>query len=155
MRTLSSWLRLLRTPVVALTVAGGSFAAQAQAAGSNKDLVLQALNELFVQRDATALDRHWDPGYVQHNPRMPNGTAFLSRFVAGFKPDFRYEPGLVLENGEFVAVHGRYTGLTERPMVAVDIFRVRNGKLLEHWDVIQEEVPADRTPSGNPMFPAR
>jgi predicted SnoaL-like aldol condensation-catalyzing enzyme len=37
-------------------------------------------------------------------------------------------------------------------MVAVDIFRVVNGKLVEHWDVMQEEVPASATASGNPMF---
>jgi predicted SnoaL-like aldol condensation-catalyzing enzyme len=37
-------------------------------------------------------------------------------------------------------------------MVAVDIFRVVNGKLVEHWDVMQEEVPASVTASGNPMF---
>jgi predicted SnoaL-like aldol condensation-catalyzing enzyme len=49
-------------------------------------------------------------------------------------------------------VHGRYTGWGPKPMVAVDIFRVEDGKVAEHWDVMQEEVPAGRTASGNPMF---
>jgi predicted SnoaL-like aldol condensation-catalyzing enzyme len=49
-------------------------------------------------------------------------------------------------------VHGRYTGWGPKPMVAVDIFRVENGKVAEHWDVMQEEVPAGQTASGNPMF---
>ena len=43
--------------------------------------------------------------------------------------------------------------LGPKPMVAVDIFRVKNGKLVEHWDVMQEEVAAAATKSGNPMFP--
>jgi len=50
-------------------------------------------------------------------------------------------------------VHGRYIGWAEKPLVAVDIFRVRNGKLVEHWDVMQEEVPASATASGNPCSP--
>ena len=55
---------------------------------------------------------------------------------------------------DLVMVHGRYTGWGPKPLVAVDIFRVKDGKVVEHWDVMQEEVPADQTTSGNPMFTA-
>lgn len=147
--------RALCTIALAAVVAFTSHAALAQSQAGHKELVLRAVMELFGQRDVSALDRYWDAGYVQHNPRMPNGTDFLRRFVSSLRPEARYEPGLVLENGEFVAVHGRYLGFADKPMVAVDIFRVRNGKLVEHWDVVQEEVPADRTATGNPMFPVR
>jgi len=51
-------------------------------------------------------------------------------------------------------VHGRYTGWGPKPMVAVDIFRIENGKVVEHWDVMQEEVPADQSANGHAMFPA-
>lgn len=120
---------------------------------SNKELVRAAMTRLFVQRDLGALADHWDPGYVQHNPRMPNGLDFFRKVIPGLKPEFRYEPGLVIEDGEFVMIHGRYTGWADKPVVGVDIFRVRNGKLVEHWDVIQEEVPAGQTVTGNTMFP--
>jgi predicted SnoaL-like aldol condensation-catalyzing enzyme len=62
------------------------------------------------------------------------------------------DPGMVVAEGNLVMVHGRYVGWGPKPMIAVDIFRVVNGKLVEHWDVMQEEVPASETASGNPMF---
>lgn len=57
-------------------------------------------------------------------------------------------------SSDLVMVHGRYTGWGPKPLVAVDIFRVKDGKVVEHWDVMQEEVPADQTACGNPMFTA-
>ncbi|APR88530.1 hypothetical protein A7982_13879 [Minicystis rosea] len=120
---------------------------------SNKELVTSAMTALFINRDLTALDRYWDPGYIQHNPRMPNGTDFFRKMIPSLKPDFRYEAGLVIEDGDFVMVHGRYVGWGDKTMIAVDIFKVVNGRLAEHWDVIQEEVSADKTTSGNTMFP--
>jgi predicted SnoaL-like aldol condensation-catalyzing enzyme len=49
-------------------------------------------------------------------------------------------------------IHGRYTGWGPKPMVAVDIFRIQDGKLAEHWDVLQEEVPAGAAKGGRSMF---
>jgi predicted SnoaL-like aldol condensation-catalyzing enzyme len=54
--------------------------------------------------------------------------------------------------GEYVMIHGRYTGWAPKPLVAVDIFRIVDGKLVEHWDVMQEEVPVEKTVNGNPIF---
>jgi predicted SnoaL-like aldol condensation-catalyzing enzyme len=122
---------------------------------TNKDLVRKAMGELFGNRDLTALERYWDPGYIQHNPRMPNGTEFFKKMIPSLGPNFKYEQGLVIEEGEFVMAHGRYVGWTDKTMIGVDIFKVKNGKLVEHWDVIQEEVPAASALSGNPMFPIK
>lgn len=120
---------------------------------SNKQLVLRAMTELFVHRDLTALDRYWDAGYIQHNPRMPNGLAFFKKMIPSLGPGFKYEPGLVIEDGDFVMIHGRYTGWGDKVMIGADIFRVIDGRFVEHWDVIQEEVPTAQTVSGHPMFP--
>jgi predicted SnoaL-like aldol condensation-catalyzing enzyme len=49
-------------------------------------------------------------------------------------------------------VHGRYTGWGPKPMIAVDIFRVAGGKVAEHWDVMQEEVPAAHSANAHGMF---
>ena len=63
---------------------------------------------------------------------------------------FKYEIGAVAGEGDMVFVHGRYTGFAPVPLVAVDIFRVVDGKLAEHWDVLQAE--EQQTASGRPMF---
>jgi hypothetical protein len=49
---------------------------------------------------------------------------------------------MAVADGDLVMVNGRYTGWGAKPMVAVDIFRVKDGKVVEHWDVMQEEVSA-------------
>jgi predicted SnoaL-like aldol condensation-catalyzing enzyme len=92
------------------------------------------------------------PDYIQHNPVIPSGRTAIPGLIAGLSKEFSYEPGMVVAEGNLVMVHGRYVGWGPKPMIAVDIFRVVNGKLVEHWDVMQEEVPASKTASGNPMF---
>jgi predicted SnoaL-like aldol condensation-catalyzing enzyme len=57
-----------------------------------------------------------------------------------------------MADGDYVSIHGRHTGWGPKPMIAVDIFRVANGKTAEHWDVMQEEVPAAQSANGNSMF---
>ena len=120
---------------------------------SNKDLVKTAMTELFINRDLTALDRYWDPSYIQHNPKMPSGLEFFKKMIPSLGPMFKYEAGLVIEDGEFVMIHGRYTGWGDKTMIGADIFRVKGGRLVEHWDVIQEEVPAAQAVGGQAMFP--
>jgi len=119
---------------------------------SNKKIVLEALSRLFVRRDVSVLDTHFAPDYRQHNPTIGNGVAGLREIAPKLSPNLKYEPGMIVEDGDIVMIHGRYLGWAEKPLVAVDIFRVRDGKLVEHWDVMQEEVPASATVSGNPMF---
>jgi predicted SnoaL-like aldol condensation-catalyzing enzyme len=120
---------------------------------SNKELVRTALTAVFINGDVTAVDRYWSNTYLQHNPQIPNGYDSLKQLLSTPMPNFKYEMGLAMEEGDFVMVHGRYTGLGPKPLIGVDIFRIKDGKLAEHWDVLQEEVPAENTVSGNPMFP--
>jgi predicted SnoaL-like aldol condensation-catalyzing enzyme len=118
----------------------------------NKALVLAGIKGAFIDRDPTVLDRLFSDGYRQHNPLIANGTAAIKAIIAGLSPEFKYEPGLLVADGEYVMVHGRYTGWGPKPMVAVDIFRVADGKIAEHWDVMQEEVPATKSANGHSMF---
>ncbi len=57
-----------------------------------------------------------------------------------------------MSDGDYVMVHGRYVGWGPKPIIGVDIFRVAGGKIAEHWDVLQEEVPAEQSVNGNDMF---
>jgi|SRR5216684_901822 hypothetical protein len=81
-----------------------------------------------------------------------NGSVSIPDVIRALPDDYKYEMAMVVAEGEYVMIHGRYTGWAPKPAVAVDIFRVVGGKLVEHWDVMQEEVPAGKTVSGNPMF---
>ena len=119
---------------------------------TNKELVIKAVIEVFLNGDVTALDRYWSENYVQHNPQIPNGREALKQMLSG-GGNMKYEMGLVVADGDFVMVHARITGFGPKPLIAVDIFRVKEGKLAEHWDVLQEEVPAENTASKNSMFP--
>ncbi len=118
----------------------------------NKALVLEAMTSLFQRHDASAVERLYAPDYIQHNPGIPQGREALRTLVAGLPGDVFYEPGLVLAEGDLVAIHGRIRGWAEEPQIVVDLFRVQDGRLAEHWDVLQTEIPAAATHGGVPMF---
>ena len=121
---------------------------------ANKKLVSSAMHELFVTRDAAkAVRLYFGKPYLQHNPMIPDGAEDLPKVVASLPANFKYEPGVIVADGDLVMIHGLYTGWGPKPLVTVDIFRVKNGKLVEHWDVMQENVPASQTKSHRPMFP--
>ena len=125
---------------------------EADITATNKALVLKAITGFFVDRDTSIPGKHFAPDYKQHNPSIPSGNAAIPALITALNPEFKYELGMIVAEGEYVMIHGRYTGWGPKPKVAVDIFRVVGGKLVEHWDVMQEEVPAELTKSGNGMF---
>ena len=121
---------------------------------ANKQLVSNAMRELFITRDAEkAVKLYFGSPYLQHNPMIPDGADDLPTIVKSLPANFKYEPGIIVADGDMVMIHGLYTGWGPKPLVTVDIFRVKDGKLVEHWDVMQENVPAAETKSGRPMFP--
>jgi len=118
---------------------------------SNKEIVLEVLKRAFIDRDPTVVEQYFGKTYKQHNPVIPDGPSAIAAMIPTLT-GLTYEPGMVAADGDLVMVHGRYTGWGPKPMIAVDIFRVEGGKVVEHWDVMQEEVPAASTTSGNAMF---
>ncbi|MBX3492105.1 MAG: nuclear transport factor 2 family protein [Parvibaculum sp.] len=118
----------------------------------NKALVLDAMTSLFQRHDASAVERLYAENYIQHNPGIPQGRDALQGLVEALSPSVCYEPGLIVAEGDLVAIHGRIRGWAEKPQVVVDIFRVEGGKLIEHWDVLQNEVAATAGVAGLSMF---
>jgi predicted SnoaL-like aldol condensation-catalyzing enzyme len=118
---------------------------------SNKEIVLEVLKRSFVDHDPTVVEQYLGANYKQHNPRIPDGPSAIAKMIPTLTA-LTYEPGMAVADGDLVMVHGRYTGWGPKPMVAVDIFRVTDGKVVEHWDVLQEEVSAADTASGRGMF---
>lgn len=121
---------------------------------SNKNLILEYLDVVFNQKNLEKAETFWSGNMIQHNPMMPNGLDVLRGFVRRADSALAYEPGLAMESGDKVMVHGRYSGWNGKTMIAVDIFRVQEGKVVEHWDVMQEDVPANQSANGHTMFPA-
>jgi predicted SnoaL-like aldol condensation-catalyzing enzyme len=120
----------------------------------NKTLVLNAFETLFSKRDYAVAERYWSPEYIQHSAHIPPGREGLFGLVKNVPGTLRYENQLILANGDFVMLHGRYSGLGPGipNWIVVDIVRIENGVLAEHWDVIQDEATRKSSKSGLPMF---
>jgi predicted SnoaL-like aldol condensation-catalyzing enzyme len=119
----------------------------------NKALVLEAFDMLFNKRDYAAAERFWSPDYIQHSAHIAPGREGLFDLIKSLPPTLRYEPGLVVADGDFVILHGRFSGFgLPVNWIAADILRVENGILVEHWDVIQDEATEEQSKSTAPMF---
>lgn len=145
-------LNNLKTSIIALglLVSAVATAAEPVKEMSAEDIVKKAFTELFIEQDVSAIDRYWSEDYVQHSPLFPDGIDAIKEAFSQFPPDFKYEMGMIIADDDIVAVHGRFTGYTPKPMIVVDIVRLQDGKIVQHWDVMQEEITD--TPHGNPMF---
>ena len=117
----------------------------------NKALVLEAFDTLFNKRDYDAAAHFWSDTYIQHSAHIAPGRDGLFYLVRSLPETLRYEHGLILADNDFVFVHGRYFGIPTA-LIAADIVRIEDGRLAEHWDVLQDEVTQAESKSGLPMF---
>jgi predicted SnoaL-like aldol condensation-catalyzing enzyme len=123
------------------------------AAAANTALVLEAFDTLFNKRDYKTAEQYWSADYIQHSAHIPPGRDGLFNFVKSIPATLKYEPGVILADKDFVIVHGRFSGHGRpRSWIAADIVRVVDGKLAEHWDVLQDEATRAESQSGLPMF---
>ena len=119
----------------------------------NKALVLEAFDTLFNKRDYAAAERYWSPDYIQHSAHIEPGREGLFNLIKGMPPTLQYEAGTIVADGDFVIVHGRFSGFgAPVNWIAADILRLEDGLLAEHWDIIQDEARKEQSKSGNPMF---
>ncbi len=136
---------------ILVVVAGPAFAADLEA---NKKIVVDFYEKGLNQKDYDAAAKHFGPRYVQHNPGAANGPEGFKRLVGFLKekfPNSRNEIKRVIAEGDLVVLHVHSKRSPEdRGRAIVDIFKVENGKIVEHWDVVQD-VP-EKSANDNTMF---
>ena len=119
----------------------------------NRALVLEAFDTLFNKRNYQAAARFWSDAYIQHSAHIESGRDGLFNLVRSLPDTLCYEHEIILAEGDDVIVHGRFSGNGRRAaFIAADILRIAEGRLAEHWDVLQDEVTQSESKSGLPMF---
>jgi predicted SnoaL-like aldol condensation-catalyzing enzyme len=130
-------------------------AAHNDAAAKNKQTVVAFYNLIFRDhKPAEAFTRYGGDKYIQHNPNVPDGKdAVINYFTPFFQanPDARSEIKRAVAEGDLVWLHVHSKkNATDRGRAIVDIFRVEKGKVVEHWDVVQD-IP-EKAANTNTMF---
>ena len=119
----------------------------------NKALVLDAFDTLFNKRDYAAAEKFWAPDYIQHSAHIEPGRDGLFNLIRNAPETLRYEHQLIVAERDYVIIHSRFSGHGPPvAWIAADIVRIENGRLAEHWDVLQDEATKAESKSGLPMF---
>lgn len=120
----------------------------------NKQVVVDYYQTAFAGDPRKAVADHFGDHYIQHNPQAADGPEAFIGFVEwlrGENPDLRLEIKRVIAEGDMVVTHSHLILKPDEPGQALaDFFRLENGKVVEHWDVIQEVPAASANP--NTMF---
>ncbi len=108
---------------------------------------------MFNKRDYAAAEKSWSSDYIQHSAHIAPGREGLFKLVKSLPPMLKYEHETIITEGDFVIVHGRFSGMgVPVNWIAADILRIKDGVMTEHWDVIQDEASRSSSKSGLPMF---
>jgi len=112
---------------------------------SNKAIVEKFITKVFNQKDAAAVDETVGDVYIQHNPGTEDGKEALRGMLQYVSPQIKTARSLQM--GEFVLQHNQSTGWgDDKTYVTFDLFRIKDSKIVEHWDIMQEMV--EKTASG-------
>ena len=121
---------------------------------ANKKAVLEAYDLALNQKDADAAFKYLGPTYTQHNPTVADGFEGWKAMVTWLKtdrPNFNVVVKRVIAEGDFVVLHVHMKADEgDRGRAGVEIFRLEQGKIVEHWDVLQA-IP-ETVANNNTMF---
>jgi predicted ester cyclase len=134
-----------------LAVAGLLSPLHAEDCEANKAAYRSYIEQLWNKRDQSAIERYLAPNYVEHNTNLPPGRdgrwGFVSKVITAF-PDYHAEIQEVVAEGDRVVARVQFTGTQNGPydgqppthnklvFQTADFFRFENGKIAEHWDVV-------------------
>lgn len=119
---------------------------------ANKKMVAEFYQQLFGDKNPEVILQYLTVNYIQHNPALPDGRdAIYNAVKVWFKdaPKEKVDIQRIAADGDLVYLHVR-SKMGSKTMAVIDIFRIENGKIAEHWDVIQE-VP-EKSANPHPMF---
>lgn len=120
---------------------------------NNKQIVTTAYQRIFGDLDVSAVDEYMSKNFIQHNPTTPDGPEgvkqLVQMLVSQGVPKQAVEFKHVIADDDIVIVHSRYE-MAGKEWRFIDIYRVENGKLAEHWDAMMQ-MPDTRA-NGNPLF---
>lgn len=145
---------MIAAAILVLSLANGAAMAGSPQEEANRKTVLDFYEKGLNQKDTEAALAHVGDRYVQHNPNAADGAEGFRKFIGFLRekfPNSRSEIKRSFVDGDFVILHVhsvREPGTRGRAIV--DIFKLENGKIVEHWDVVQE-VP-ENPANGNSMF---
>jgi predicted SnoaL-like aldol condensation-catalyzing enzyme len=109
----------------------------------------QAMIDIFRKKDVTAVDRNFGEPFIQHDPNLADGVAGMKSFAAEIasSPAADITIYRTLVDGDFVLLHSRYEGVRRYggPVVAFDLFRFADGKIVEHWGGQEPEEPPNQS----------
>lgn len=120
---------------------------------TNKKIVRDFYQQMFGDKDLTAVDRYIAPEYIQHNPTVPDGAEPFKEAAKGWfegAPKTKVDIQRIAAEGDLVFIHVKNINPDGSLQSVIDIFRLDNGKIIEHWDVMQD-VPKDAA-NAHPMF---
>ncbi|HWN15525.1 MAG TPA: nuclear transport factor 2 family protein [Candidatus Dormibacteraeota bacterium] len=140
--------------VALLLAASAALAAAGEREEANKKAVVEFYDKALNQKDFEAAAPYFGSRYVQHNPNAPDGIDGFKAFLGFLRekfPQSRSEIKRVLADGDYVILHVHAVRTPgERGSAIVDVFKLENGKIVEHWDVVQP-IP-EKSANGNGMF---
>jgi predicted ester cyclase len=143
--------RVLDLMLIGCAVAAVLSPARAADADANKDLYRHFMEDVWNKRNPSAVERYLAPGYIEHNTNLPPGLEGRKQFVAAVQaafPDYHAEIQEVVAEGDRVVARVQWTGTQDGPFQGrppthnklnfstADFFRFENGKMAEHWDVV-------------------
>lgn len=126
---------------------------KATSAETNKKMVVAFYQRLFGDHDLSVIDQYIIEDYIQHNPNVADGKKALKEALTQWlvnAPKKKIDFQQVASDGDLVFLHIKSEGPGGKKFSLVDIFKVKNGKIVEHWDVMQE-VP-EKAANAHPMF---
>src|SRR3984893_11892324 len=107
----------------------------------------EAMIDIFRRKDPTAVDRYFAESFIQHDPNIADGLAGMKSFAAevASSPTVDIKIYRTLVDGDFVPLHSRYDGVGRygAPVIAFDLFRFKDGKIVEHWGAQEPEAPSN------------